>query len=94
MINLQQYIQQREEEFEKKFVIKSHAGTGLLRYTDADKIKSFHAATIQGVLKKVVEMVEKNKNPYSDLDMVSYREGYGHALYDFSEQIKSITKIK
>jgi len=29
------------EEFDKKFVIKSNAGTGLLRYTDADLIKSF-----------------------------------------------------
>ncbi len=31
------------EEYDEKFVIKSHAGTGLLRYTDADKIKAFIA---------------------------------------------------
>ena len=30
-----------EEEFRKEFVIKSNAGTGLLRYTDADKIINF-----------------------------------------------------
>lgn len=30
-----------EEEFRKEYVVKSNAGTGLLRYTDADKIIAF-----------------------------------------------------
>ena len=30
-----------EEEFRKEYVVKSNAGTGLLRYTDADKIINF-----------------------------------------------------
>lgn len=30
-----------EEEFRKQYVVKSNAGTGLLRYTDADKILAF-----------------------------------------------------
>ena len=34
-------IQKQREEFDKKFVVKSNAGTGILRYTDADTIKSF-----------------------------------------------------
>lgn len=36
------FIDDAEREFTKQFVIKSNAGTGLLRYTDADKIKSFY----------------------------------------------------
>ena len=32
---------QIEEEFRKEYVVKSNAGTGLLRYTDADNIIAF-----------------------------------------------------
>lgn len=31
---------QNEKEFDEKFIVKSNAGTGLLRYTDADNLKS------------------------------------------------------
>lgn len=38
---MKDFITETLEEFDKKFVVKSNAGTGLLRYTDADLIKSF-----------------------------------------------------
>lgn len=44
--SLNTYLEEKLAEFEKKFVVKSNAGTGLLRYTDADKIKSFISALI------------------------------------------------
>ncbi len=34
-------IQKQRELFDRGFVVKSNAGTGILRYTDADAIKSF-----------------------------------------------------
>ena len=41
-----------EEEFRKKFVVISNAGTGLLRYTDADKIIFFFKPYFQELLHK------------------------------------------
>jgi len=39
-----------EERFKKKYVVKSNAGTNLLRYTDADKVLSFFHKEIQNRL--------------------------------------------
>lgn len=41
-----------EEEFRKKYVVKSNAGTGLLRYTDADSIIAFFKPYFQELLHK------------------------------------------
>jgi len=35
------YIQNKLDEFDKQFIVKSNANTDLLRYTDATKIKHF-----------------------------------------------------
>lgn len=43
-------LREWEKEFDEKFVVKSNAGTGLLRYTDADKIKSFLNSAIDKCL--------------------------------------------
>lgn len=48
-----------EEEFIKKYVVKSNAGTGLLRYTDADSIITFFKPYFQEELHdKAVEELE------------------------------------
>ena len=50
-----------EKEFDKKFVVKSNAGTDLLRYTDASLIKPFlHTQRLQD-LEAVEGMVETMK---------------------------------
>ena len=41
-----------EEEFRKEYVVKSNAGTGLLRYTDADKIINFFKLYFQELEEK------------------------------------------
>jgi len=41
-----------EEEFRKEYVVKSNAGTGLLRYTDADKIIAFFKPYFQEIEEK------------------------------------------
>lgn len=43
---------QIEEEFRKQYVVKSNAGTGLLRYTDADKILAFFKPYFQELEEK------------------------------------------
>lgn len=43
---------QIEEEFRKQYVVKSNAGTGLLRYTDADKIIAFFKQYFQEMEEK------------------------------------------
>lgn len=49
-----------EEEFRKEYVVKSNAGTGLLRYTDADKIINFFKLYFQEKMhEEAVEELEK-----------------------------------
>jgi hypothetical protein len=59
-------------EFDKKYVIKSNAGTGLLRYTDADKIKQFLSDQIQKAVGKTLDLIatdqgwEESRDIYAD----------------------------
>jgi len=50
-----------EKEFDKEFVVKSNAGTGLLRYTDADLIKAFihqnRKELVEEILADIPEMI-------------------------------------
>lgn len=106
MSNLQQYLKQREEEFENNFhtidaseceydadgkpdnmIIISKDG---MCRTGLDSVKSFHAATIQGVLEKVVEMIEKEDKKWNSNG--EYYQNVSEALSDLSEEIKSIIK--
>lgn len=58
-----------EAEYEKKYVVKSNAGTGLLRYTDADELKAFirtkkaewEAAARQEAHKALVDFIYKHR---------------------------------
>lgn len=53
-----------EEEFRKEYVVKSNAGTGLLRYTDADKIITFFKRYFQEKMHELsvseLEIVDNN----------------------------------
>lgn len=46
------------KEFEKKFVVKSNAGTDLLRYTDANLIKQFINSELESYKEKLRKEVE------------------------------------
>lgn len=50
-----------EEEFRKQYVVKSNAGTGLLRYTDADKILAFFKPYFQELEEKAWMYDQLNK---------------------------------
>lgn len=50
-----------EEEFRKEYVVKSNAGTGLLRYTDADKIIAFFKPYFQELEEKAWMYDQLNK---------------------------------
>lgn len=50
-----------EEEFRKEYVVKSNAGTGLLRYTDADKIIAFFKHYFQELEEKACMYDQLNK---------------------------------
>jgi len=52
---------QIEEEFRKEYVVKSNAGTGLLRYTDADKIIAFFKPYFQELEEKAWMYDQLNK---------------------------------
>lgn len=58
-MNLSKLQSKAVKEFDEKYVIKSNAGTGLLRYTDADKIKQFLSDQIQKAYSKGREEVLK-----------------------------------
>jgi hypothetical protein len=44
--------------FRHEFVVQSNAGTGLLRYTDADKIENFIATALQGERARLAKVLE------------------------------------
>lgn len=80
------------EKFEREFVIKSNAGTGLLRYTDADKIKSFLTSSLERALaereREIVEMVKEYCQNYYNV------QGYlptGQDLKDFTINLFNTT---
>lgn len=50
-----------EEEFRKEYVVKSNAGTGLLRYTDADNIIAFFKPYFQELEEKAWMYDQLNK---------------------------------
>lgn len=58
------YIDKKIEQWEEKFVVKSNAGTGLVRYSDADKIKAFLRQTLEEqreeMRKKTVELIKQS----------------------------------
>lgn len=61
-----------EEEFRKEYVVKSNAGTGLLRYTDADKIIAFFKPYFQEKMHEIsLRELEKEhplyKKEYNEL---------------------------
>lgn len=61
-MNIQEFIKAKESEFDEKFTVKSNAGNGLLRYTDADGIKHF-------LYQSILEYNEKIKRDLlQDLD--------------------------
>lgn len=50
-----------EDRFDKEFVVLSNAGTGLLRYTDADKIKQFIKTELENQKKELLEKLPNSK---------------------------------
>lgn len=59
-----EYIDKKLREWEERFVVKSNAGTGIVRYTDADKIKAFLRQALEEQReetgKKTVELIKQS----------------------------------
>ncbi len=88
MPTIQQLLESQEKEFEKGFVIKSNAGTDLLRYTDANLIKRWHKQSIIALYQGEIEIAESKKIVFDPETVpVGFEDpftvdGYNQALED------------
>mgnify|MGYP000954738823 CR=1 FL=1 len=71
------YIQNKLDEFDKQFIVKSNANTDLLRYTDANKIKHFIKQSITDYHNHIVEKIKQRfeSGEYEMEDGFSYQKG-------------------
>jgi len=83
MPTIQQLLESQEKEFEKGFVIKSNAGTDLLRYTDANLIKRWHKQSIIALYEAEIEICEEEL-------LKNYAQTYKNALKDRVSHYKQV----
>jgi hypothetical protein len=82
------------KEFDKKFTVKSNAGTGLLRYTDADRIKSFLEQSLRSRDEEVVKMCEGMKYEEQHLGSPNikptemFERGFNSAIIQIINKLK------
>ena len=81
-MNIQEFIKAKEEEFDEKFTVKSNAGNGLLRYTDADGIKHFISQSLLEYNEKIKEMIESEKWVLIEGKLAQFQKDRNKALDD------------
>lgn len=106
MSKIQQYLIEREKEFDEQKLgeldfcgNEDHECDCMVK---EEQIKTFHLQTIQGVLQKVVEMIEGKMELHRHNSIPSYTEDLNEGcitckknkiLSDMAEEIKSVTKL-
>ena len=103
---MNELLKESASEFKEKFVVISNAGTGLLRYTDADKILAWHTKQMEKAYNKGLEVLKNKIQKMQDapppfnavasnpIKHVYLNYGYVDALDDVLEELELLDKIK
>lgn len=80
--------------FREKFVIKSYAGTGILRYTDADKFELFITSELTTLIEKQRKEIKGLNYKDGQWKHVSDKEEYKQGFEEAKHQVLSLKSLQ